>query len=132
MPVGSRIPRTKWYCVIGDATLTDAILDRLVHDTYRIKLINKLSQWGIKFMDSNNTVLLFPIKHEDVSSVEDECNAMEFYLREILHDIERLKDYDKSGREHTISMVKHDMKKVFQRSHRLKLIGRGQHIYKPR
>ena len=34
----SQIPVDKWHAVIGDATYADAILDRLVHNAYRIDL----------------------------------------------------------------------------------------------
>ena len=34
----SQFPVTKWHEVIGDATIADAILDRLVHTAYRIEL----------------------------------------------------------------------------------------------
>jgi DNA replication protein DnaC len=34
----SQLPIEEWHGVIGDATLADAILDRLVHNAYRINL----------------------------------------------------------------------------------------------
>ena len=34
----SQIPVDKWHAVIGDPTYADAILDRLVHNAYRIDL----------------------------------------------------------------------------------------------
>ncbi|WP_439105818.1 IS21-like element helper ATPase IstB [Congregibacter sp.] len=34
----SQLPIEEWHGVIGDATLADAILDRLVHNTYKINL----------------------------------------------------------------------------------------------
>ena len=34
----SQLPIEQWHGVIGDATLADAILDRLVHNAYRINL----------------------------------------------------------------------------------------------
>jgi DNA replication protein DnaC len=36
--VTSQLPVDHWHEVIGDPTLADAILDRLVHNAYRIKL----------------------------------------------------------------------------------------------
>lgn len=36
--VASQMPITGWHAAIGDATLADAILDRLVHNAYRIEL----------------------------------------------------------------------------------------------
>ncbi|SFX73771.1 ATP-binding protein, partial [Marinospirillum alkaliphilum] len=34
----SQLPLEEWHGVIGDATLADAILDRLVHNAYKINL----------------------------------------------------------------------------------------------
>jgi DNA replication protein DnaC len=36
--VASQLPVSNWYDVIGEETIADAILDRLVHVSYRIKL----------------------------------------------------------------------------------------------
>lgn len=36
--VTSQLPLGKWHDIIGDPTLADAILDRLVHNAYRIEL----------------------------------------------------------------------------------------------
>ena len=36
--VTSQFPIEKWHDVIGDPTLADAILDRLVHNAYKINL----------------------------------------------------------------------------------------------
>ena len=36
--ITSQIPVNKWHAVIGDPTISDAILDRLVHSSYRIAL----------------------------------------------------------------------------------------------
>lgn len=36
--VTSQVPVEKWHAVIGDPTLADAILDRLVHNAYRLSL----------------------------------------------------------------------------------------------
>lgn len=37
----SQIPVKQWHTAIGDPTLADAILDRLVHNAYRIALNGK-------------------------------------------------------------------------------------------
>ncbi|WP_406566091.1 ATP-binding protein [Acidisoma silvae] len=34
----SQVPVERWYEIVGDPTLADAILDRLVHNTHRIEL----------------------------------------------------------------------------------------------
>ena len=36
--VTSQLPVDKWHDVVGDPTLGDAILDRLVHNTYKLDL----------------------------------------------------------------------------------------------
>jgi DNA replication protein DnaC len=36
--ITSQIPVDRWYEIIGNATLADAILDRVVHNAYRIEL----------------------------------------------------------------------------------------------
>ena len=34
----SQVPVERWYEIIGDPTIADAILDRMVHNAYRIAL----------------------------------------------------------------------------------------------
>ena len=36
--ITSQLPRDKWHDVIGDPTFADAILDRIVHNAYRLEL----------------------------------------------------------------------------------------------
>ena len=36
--VTSQLPLDKWHDIIGDPTLADAILDRLMHNAHRLKL----------------------------------------------------------------------------------------------
>ena len=36
--VTSQLPVDKWYDIIGDPTLADAIMDRLIHNAYKINL----------------------------------------------------------------------------------------------
>jgi len=36
--IASQLPVEKWHAQIGDPTLADSILDRLVHNAYRIEL----------------------------------------------------------------------------------------------
>jgi DNA replication protein DnaC len=36
--ITSQLPIERWYEIIGDPTLADAILDRVVHNAYRIEL----------------------------------------------------------------------------------------------
>lgn len=36
--VTSQLPMTKWHSCIGDATLADAILDRLLHSGHKLQL----------------------------------------------------------------------------------------------
>jgi DNA replication protein DnaC len=37
----SQLPVAKWYEIIGEQTIADAILDRVVHDAHRIELIGE-------------------------------------------------------------------------------------------
>ena len=36
--ITSQVPVQKWHAAIGDATLADAILDRLLHNAHRLQL----------------------------------------------------------------------------------------------
>ena len=36
--ISSQLPVAKWYEVIGESTIADAILDRMVHTAHRIEL----------------------------------------------------------------------------------------------
>ena len=36
--IASQLPVAKWYEIIGDGTVADAILDRVVHTSHRIEL----------------------------------------------------------------------------------------------
>ena len=36
--ITSQVPIERWYEIVGDPTLADAILDRLVHNAHRIEL----------------------------------------------------------------------------------------------
>jgi len=36
--ITSQLPVSKWYEVIGEKTIADAILDRIVHSAHRIEL----------------------------------------------------------------------------------------------
>jgi DNA replication protein DnaC len=46
----SQLPVSDWYSMIGNATVADAILDRLIHNSHRIELsgesMRKLEQTG--------------------------------------------------------------------------------------
>jgi DNA replication protein DnaC len=39
--ITSQVPVDRWYEVVGNPTLADAILDRLVHNSHRIALTGK-------------------------------------------------------------------------------------------
>jgi DNA replication protein DnaC len=41
MIVTSQLPVSKWYEVIGEKTIADAILDRLIHQSHRIELMGE-------------------------------------------------------------------------------------------
>ncbi|MDO9246315.1 MAG: ATP-binding protein, partial [Phenylobacterium sp.] len=36
--ITSQVPIDRWYEIIGNPTLADAILDRVIHNTYRVEL----------------------------------------------------------------------------------------------
>lgn len=44
--IGSQLPVNKWYEIIGEPTIADAILDRLVHSSHRIDLDGEESMRG--------------------------------------------------------------------------------------
>lgn len=37
--IASQLPVDKWYDILADPTLADAILDRIVHNSHQIELI---------------------------------------------------------------------------------------------
>jgi DNA replication protein DnaC len=39
--IASQLPVQQWHDIIGEPTIADAILDRLVHDTHRMELIRE-------------------------------------------------------------------------------------------
>ena len=55
--ITSQLPVSKWYEVIGEKTIADAILDRIVHDAHRIELsgesMRKKIRVNTKTADSN-------------------------------------------------------------------------------
>ena len=50
--IASQIPVKNWYDVIGEQTVADAILDRLVHQSVRVELIRRIIT---KTKEENNT-----------------------------------------------------------------------------
>jgi DNA replication protein DnaC len=56
--ITSQIPVPQWYEVIGEQTVADAILDRIVHDAHRIELLGE----SLRKMQKNKIV-------EDVDTV---------------------------------------------------------------
>ena len=42
--IASQLPVASWYDVIGENTIADAILDRLIHGSYRIELERRKSE----------------------------------------------------------------------------------------
>ncbi len=51
--VTSQLPVYNWHEAIGDPTLADAILDRLVHNAYQINLKGESMRKRLKTLDSN-------------------------------------------------------------------------------
>jgi DNA replication protein DnaC len=54
--ITAQVPVKQWYDIIGEKTVADAILDRLVHDAQRIELKGESlrRKWGKKQADNNN------------------------------------------------------------------------------
>ena len=53
----SQIPVTQWYDMIGNPTLADAILDRIIHNAYRIELSGESLRECIEDSDSTTGVV---------------------------------------------------------------------------
>jgi len=51
--VTSQLPVPNWHEAIGDPTLADAILDRLVHNAYQINLKGESMRKRLKTLDSS-------------------------------------------------------------------------------
>jgi len=49
--ITSQLPITAWHDVIGEPTFADAILDRIVHNAYRIELEGASMRKTIAKMD---------------------------------------------------------------------------------
>ena len=50
--VSSQLPTSEWHASIGDATLADAILDRLMHNAHRIELKGTSMRQKMSRLDS--------------------------------------------------------------------------------
>ena len=46
--ITSQLPVAQWYEVIGEQTVADAILDRIVHDAHRIELLGESLRKSLK------------------------------------------------------------------------------------
>jgi DNA replication protein DnaC len=46
--IASQLPVAQWYEVIGEQTVADAILDRIVHDAHRIELLGESLRKSLK------------------------------------------------------------------------------------
>ena len=47
--ISSQLPVTSWFDVISEATIADAILDRLIHSSHRIELRGESLRKNSKF-----------------------------------------------------------------------------------
>lgn len=50
--VSSQIPVDKWHDLIGEPTIADAICDRLIHNSYKLKLTGKSMRGGDEATDT--------------------------------------------------------------------------------
>ena len=53
--ITSQLPVDKWHDVIDEPTFADAILDRLVHNAYRIAMTGKSMRDNAKLTHTNPT-----------------------------------------------------------------------------
>ena len=53
--VTSQIPQKQWHTAVGEPTLADAILDRLVHNAYKIALSGKSMRNNAKLTNTDTT-----------------------------------------------------------------------------
>jgi DNA replication protein DnaC len=56
--ITSQLPVKQWYDVIGEKTIADAILDRLVHNAHRIELRGESLRRKITDIQKNNDTLM--------------------------------------------------------------------------
>jgi DNA replication protein DnaC len=61
--ITSQLPVSQWYEVIGDSTLADAILDRVIHNAYRIELTGE-SMRKLKLTAQEKQETLKPDDHD--------------------------------------------------------------------
>ena len=57
--VTSQVPVKAWYEIIGERTLADAILDRLIHNAHRLELSGESIRRKRSIMDQKKIVNLF-------------------------------------------------------------------------
>ena len=50
--VTSQVPVNKWHEVIGEKTIADAILDRIIHESHRMEMKGESMRKKAKAMDS--------------------------------------------------------------------------------
>ncbi|CAH2934405.1 MAG: Mobile element protein [uncultured Paraburkholderia sp.] len=70
--VTSQIPIEKWHPVLGAPTLADAILDRLVHNTYRVDLSGESMRKHKKSFDRQTPIR---VKTRNPASLRSDCPA---------------------------------------------------------
>ncbi len=51
--ITSQVPVSKWYEVIGEVTIADAIMDRLIHNAHRIELKGESMRKSLKNKTDN-------------------------------------------------------------------------------
>ena len=53
--ITSQLPIKAWHDVIGEPTFADAILDRIVHNAYRLELEGQSMRKSVTKMDDENS-----------------------------------------------------------------------------
>jgi DNA replication protein DnaC len=61
--ITSQLPVSRWYDVIGEKTIADAIMDRLVHGAHRIELSGESMRKKRQQKATEETELITEIKH---------------------------------------------------------------------
>jgi DNA replication protein DnaC len=65
--ITSQLPVSQWYEIIGDPTLADAILDRVIHNAYRIELKGE-SMRKLKLSEREQHEIMKPDEHDQQSA----------------------------------------------------------------
>lgn len=80
---------------------------------------------------SEKVVCLFP-SDKQRSTIADELDGLDYCLNDIRHYLDRMEEWNESGREHARTMVSKALEKATSYAFRARLIGEGRKLDKPR